>query len=172
MDLLDHIRKPKRKTSHTKAMLHTAIIFSLGLVIGIVIKLLDIYTTNLGNIFSQTSVWIFLCTIIAVYSSTAKRAAANVFNFCSGMLLTYYITAELTASVYSFAFVYGWTILDLFSPIMGFCVWYAKGKSLISTVIAIGVITITVIAAIVLFDKLRISDILFVVLTGFILFKK
>ena len=72
------------------------------------IKLLDIYTTNLGNIFSQVSVWIFLCTLISVYSNSAIRAAVNVFGFCMGMLLTYYITAEMTASVYSLTFVYGW----------------------------------------------------------------
>lgn len=88
------------------------------------------------------------------------------------MLLAYYITAEMTSSVYSYIFICGWTIFALFSPVMGFCVWYAKGKHWISTVISIGIIVTMLVAAIVLFDKLRISDILFTLLTGFILFKK
>ena len=139
---------------------------------GALIKLLDIYTTNLGNIFSQVSVWIFLCTLISVYSNSAIRAAVNEFGFCMGMLLTYYITAEMTASVYSLTFVYGWTIFALFSPLMGFCVWYSKGKSWVSRdnlywnyySNACGFNRTVLI-------KSEYPDILFAVLTGFILFK-
>ena len=172
MSLFDYIRKHEQITALSKAILHTAIITCLGLITGVLIKLLDIYTTNIGNIFSQVSVWIFLCTLISVYSNSAIRAAVNVFGFCMGMLLTYYITAEMTASVYSLTFVYGWTIFALFSPLMGFCVWHAKGKNWISRIISIGIIIVMLAASIVLFDKIRVSDILFAVLTGFILFKK
>ena len=172
MSLFDHIRKSGKSLPLPKAILHTAIITCLGLITGALIKLLDIYTTNLGNIFSQVSVWIFICTLISVYSNSALRAAVNVFGFCIGMLLTYYITEEMTARVYSLTFVYGWTIFALFSPLMGFCVWYAKGKSWISKIISIGVIIVMLAASIVLFDKIRISDILFAIITGFILFKK
>ena len=171
MSLFSHIRKSEQPIPLSKAILHTAIITCLGLMAGALIKLLDIYTTNLGNIFSQVSVWIFLCTLISVYSNSAIRAAVNVFGFCMGMLLTYYITAEMTASVYSLTFVYGWTIFALFSPLMGFCVWYSKGKSWVSRIISIGIIIVMLVASIVLFDKIRVSDILFAVLTGFILFK-
>lgn len=172
MKWLNHIRKPEQKIPISKAFLYTTLLFCLGLIIGAIAKLFDIYTTNLGNVFSQISVWVFICTSISIYSGTAKRAAANVLCFCLGMLLAYYITAEMTSSVYSYIFIYGWTIFALFSPVMGFCVWYAKGKHWISTVISIGIIVTMLIAAIVLFDKLRISDILFTLLTGFILFKK
>lgn len=171
MDTLNHIRKPERRTSAAKAIFHTAMFLISGLSTGVIIKLFDIYTANLGNIFSQISVWFFLCTILAVYSSTAKRAAVNVFSFCSGMLLTYYITAELTASVYSLTFVYGRTLFDLFSLAMGFTAWYAKGKSLISKIISIGIVIVMLAASSALFDKIRLSDIVFAVLTGFILLK-
>ncbi len=172
MNCLNHIRKPEEKNPIFKAIFYTALLFCLGLIIGTVAKLFDIYTTNLGNIFSQISVWFFICTLISVYSGTAKRAAVNVLCFCFGMLFAYYITAEITSCVYSYIFIYGWTIFALFSPIMGFCVWYAKGKHWISTIISIGVLVTMLVATIVLFDKLRISDILFTLFTGFILFKK
>ena len=100
MGLFDHIRKSGKPLPLSKAIIHTAIITCFGLITGALIKLLDIYTTNLGNIFSQVSVWIFICTLISVYSNSALRAAVNVFGFCMGMLLTYYITAEMTARVY------------------------------------------------------------------------
>ena len=105
MSLFSYIRKSRKPLPLSKAIIHTAIITCFGLITGALIKLLDIYTTNLGNIFSQVSVWIFICTLISVYSNSALRAAVNVFGFCMGMLLTYYITAEMTASVYSLTFV-------------------------------------------------------------------
>ena len=172
MSLFNQIRKSGKPLPLSKAIIHTAIITCFGLITGALIKLLDIYTTNLGNIFSQVSVWIFVCTLISVYCNSAIRAAVNVFGFCMGMLLTYYITAEMTASVYSYLIAYGWVMFALFCPLMGFCVWYAKGKHWISKIISIGIMIVMLVASIVLFDKIRISDILFAVLTGFILFKK
>lgn len=172
MSLFDHIRKSGQPIPLSKAINHTAIITCLGLIVGVLIKLFDIYTTNLGNIFSQVSVWIFLCTLISVYSNTAMRAAVNVFSFCMGMLLAYYITAEMTASVYSHSIAYGWIMFALFCLPMGFCTWYAKGKSWISKIISIGIMIVMLAVSIVLFNKIRISDILFTGLAGFILFKK
>uniref|UniRef100_UPI004055DE2F DUF6518 family protein n=1 Tax=Agathobacter sp. TaxID=2021311 RepID=UPI004055DE2F len=170
--LLNHIRTPKKKISLMKALFYTVLITGIGLILGIIVKLLDIYTTNLGNIFSQMSVWIFLCTLLAVYSSTPKRAAINVLCFCIGMLVAYYLTAELTGSAYSMLFFYGWSVFALFSPIMGFGVWYAKGKGLISKIIIVSIIVIMLLTAILLFDKIRIADIVFSVLTGAILLRK
>lgn len=170
MEFLDRIRKSEKKVPLSKAVIHTVHILCAGLAIGFVIKLLDLYTVWLGDLFSQTSVWFFLCTLIAVHSATAKRAAVNVFCFCAGMLLTYYITAELTQSSYSLTFVYGWAIFSLFSPLMGFCVWYAKGKSPISKLLSATVILVMLAAAFVLFDKIRIADLIFAVFTGVVLF--
>ena len=152
--------------------IRTTIVLFAGLVLGIIIKLLDLFTSNLGNIFSQMSVWIFLCTLIAIYSSTAKRAALNVFCFCLGMLLTYYATAEVMNGVYSNIFVLGWLLFTLFVPIMGYIVWYAQGTGIAANLLSVGIIAVMLIMAIILFDKIRVSDILFAVLLSVLLFKK
>lgn len=170
--LWNNIRIPHRTTPFTKALFHTGLITAAGLLLGIAAKLLDIHTSNLGNIFSQMSVWIFLCTLLAVYSSTPKRAAVNVFLFCAGMLAAYYLTAELTASVYSTLFLYGWIVFALFSPAMGFCAWYAKGKGLLSKIITAGIIIVLLAAAVILFDKIRVADIVFALLISIVLLKK
>ena len=83
----------------TGVILVPLLIFLFGAALGVASKLLDIYTSNLGNIFSQMSIWILLGTLIAIFSKTKGKAALNVFVFCIGMLITYYITAELTNSV-------------------------------------------------------------------------
>lgn len=169
---LNKIRTPNRKVQFSKALLHTVVIAGTGILLGAVAKLLDIYTSNLCNIFSQMSVWIFLCTVIAVLSSTPFRAAVNVFSFCIGMLAAYYLTAELTSSVYSMLFIYGWTLFALLSPALGFCAWYARGKGLVSKIIIAGIIFVILAAAVILFDKIRIADVIFAVLTGVVLLKK
>lgn len=64
--------------------------FFLGFGLGVLSRLLDIYTQNLGNIFSQFAVWILIGTAISVYSSTNKKAMPNVWALCIGMLITYY----------------------------------------------------------------------------------
>lgn len=60
----------------------------MGLILGIVSRLLDIYTENLGNIFSQMAIWILFGVLISIYSSSKKRAMLNILPFCVGMLMT------------------------------------------------------------------------------------
>ena len=88
-------------------ILNPIIIFMIGLILGIVSKLFDIYTEILGNIFSEFAVWILFGTLISIYSDNKKKAMINVFLFCIGMLITYYLTAHITHSVYGWAFIKG-----------------------------------------------------------------
>lgn len=134
--------------------------FCIGLILGIISRLLDIYTQNLGKIFSQMAIWILLGTLISIYSKTKKMAMMNIFPFCIGMLITYYIVAIITHGVYSRSFIIGWTIFALCSPIFAFFTWMAKEKGIISKIISIGIIIVCVLSSIILFDKLRIYDFL------------
>ena len=43
-------------------------LFLLGNILGIVSKILDIYTTNIGNMFSELSIWILFGVLISIYS--------------------------------------------------------------------------------------------------------
>lgn len=154
-----------------KTVLYTLCFLLAGLAIGILAKLLDIYTENIGNVFSRLSIWIFICSLISIFSSSPQRTGAYVFSFCFGMLLTYYMTAALTNNVYSMAFVFGWFIVALFAPFMGVWVWYAKNSGIFSVIICIGVIVVMLFAARLFFDKIRISDIVLAALTGILLLK-
>ena len=134
--------------------------FCIGLILGIISRLLDIYTQNLGEIFSQMAIWILLGTLISIYSKTKKMAMMNIFPFCIGMLITYYIVAIITHGVYSRSFIIGWTIFALCSPIFAFFTWMAKEKGIIPKIISIGIIIVCLLLSIILFDKLRIYDFL------------
>ncbi len=165
------IRRPQKRIPLNRAVIYSMGIMACGLITGVGVKLMDIYTVHLGNIFSQMSVWIFLCSALAVYSSTPRRAAVNVFLFCAGMLLTYYLTAEGMHSPYSMTFVYGWSVFSLFSPVLAFFTWYAKGKGTVSRLLTAGIVVVLLVLAVLLFDRIRISDLIFAVLTAVILIK-
>lgn len=97
-------------------ILRPAVMLAAGLLLGVASRLLDLYTQNPGNIFSQMAVWILLGTLISIYSPTPARAMANILPFCLGMLVTYYATAMLTDGVYSRTVIIGWTAFAFCSP--------------------------------------------------------
>ena len=111
-----------------KVILNPIGMFVSGLILGIISRLLDIYTDNLGNIFSQMAIWILFGVLISIYSSSKKKAMLNIFPFCIGMLITYYFVAFITKGVYSNVFIIGWTIFAFCSPIMAYFTWMTKSK--------------------------------------------
>ena len=143
-----------------KVILNPISMFVIGLVLGIISRLLDIYTSNLGNIFSQMAIWILLGVIISIYSSSKKKAMINIFPFCIGMLITYYFVAYNTKGVYSNIFIIGWTIFALFSPIMAYFAWMSKENGFFPKIISTGIILVSILSSIVLFDRLRVYDLL------------
>lgn len=100
----------------------------LGLVTGFLVKMLDIHCyaqhfgVSLSDIFSQAGVWVVIGVAISLYSRDNRTAMANIFLFCAGMLLTYYITAEVTNSIYGWSFIKAWAAFACLSPLMAFLV--------------------------------------------------
>ena len=157
----------KRKIMNPIAML------CFGLAIGAVARLLDIFTTNFGEIFSQMAVWILMGTLISIYSGTAKQAMVNVLAFCLGMLLTYYFIAALSHGVYSAKFIIGWTVFAMCSPVMAYFAWLTKERGIFPKIVSLGIIAVSILSSILLFDRLRIYDFLIDgTLIYFLFFKK
>lgn len=144
--------------------------FLLGAGLGVLSKLLDIYTSNLGNIFSQMSIWILLGSLIAIFSKTKGNAALNVFVFCIGMLITYYITAELTSSVYGMTFIYGWAAFSVCSPVFAWITWMTKEKGPLGKIISFGILVVTLTVSMVVFDGPRVYDLVIMLVLAYFLF--
>lgn len=146
--------------------------FVIGLLLGVVSRLLDIYSQNLGNIFSQMAVWILFGTLISIYSESKKKAMINIFPFCIGMLVTYYAAAMITKGVYSGIIIAGWTIFAFFSPVLAYFTWITKEKGIVPKIISIGIILISVFSSVILFDGFRIYDFIIDGLLIYVLFLK
>lgn len=157
----------------TNKLLIPLFLFFVGLFLGVLSRLFDMHYPNLGEIFSQMSVWILLGTLIAIYSPTKKAAMRNILPFCIGILLTYYATAMLTQGVYGWTFIIGWTIFAFLSPVMAYFAWMAKQHGLFSKIIGAGIVLVSILSSVFLFDRLRLYDLVIDgMLIYFVLFKR
>ena len=156
-----------------KYILNPISMFLIGLILGIISILSDIYTQNLGNILSQMAIWILFGILISIYSKTKKSAMINILPFCIGMLITYYFVAFISKGVYSNIFIIGWTIFALCSPILAYFTWKTKENSIFSKIISVVIIMVSIISTIVLFDRLRFYDfIINGIMVYYLFFKK
>ena len=109
IDFLHEIRRPKR-ISLSRKLLYSTLIFIVGIILGIVSKVLDTIPSNhvpyllrfldLGNFFSDMGIWLFLAVVISVYSQSPIRSAINVFLFFVGMVGSYYLYTVLVAGFF------------------------------------------------------------------------
>lgn len=155
-----------------KYILNPKSMFVIGLALGVLSRLLDIHTQNLGNIFSRMPIWIFFGVIISIYSDTKKKAMLNIFPFCIGMLITYYYVAHVTNGVYSEVYIVGWTAFALASPPLAYFTWMAKGTGILPKIISTCLIAVSALSSIVFFDRLRIDDYIIIVILVYYLFVK
>ena len=159
-------------------ILHPISMFIIGLVTGIIIKLIDIHFRvqhfgfSLSDVFSELGIWILIGVIISLFSKNKKYAMLNIFLFSIGMLITYYITAEVTNSIYGWTFIKGWSLFACLSPILAYLVTLTKEKGLLSLVIKIGILLVYLITNIIIFGGPRIYDIVFILILIYLLFIK
>ena len=153
-----------------KYILNPISLFFIGAILGIISKLLDILFV--GNLFSDLPIWVLLGILISIYSDTRKKAMINIFPFCIGMLISYYVTAELTNAVYSWNFIKGWTIFSCLSPLFAYFTWKTKEEGLFAKFISIGLILVTIIGNYILVRTFTIPDLIIIPIIVYFLFIK
>src|SRR5690625_6075631 len=90
-----------------------SVLFSciFGFASGLIAKILDSplipnELSFLGLIGSNLGVWIFILSLVAVYSYTPKLAATRVFVFLISMLFSYYIYTALFLNIFTLNFIF------------------------------------------------------------------
>ena len=96
----------------------------------------------------------------------------NVFLFCMGMIITYYLTAHITNSVYDWVFIKGWTLFACISPIFAYFTWLAKERGILPIIIRLGIIVTSVFSSMFLFAFDIFDLIINLILIYFLLLKK
>ena len=134
-DYIHHIRPLPNKFSFKKELIFSVGIVVLGLLLGTLAKMTDSISV-IGDIGTELGIWIFLATLIAVYSRYPTTAAVNVLLFFLSMLCAYYVYGQVVLGFYPRAYFIGWLIIALLSPVAGFFVWFSKGSGMVSILIA------------------------------------
>ncbi len=170
-----------------KKIINTLLILLLGIVLGILSKWLDDFrddgkilwqilngTLDLRGIFSEFGIWIFIATVISVYSKTPLRASLNVFLFFIGMTVNYHLYTIYFSGFNPKRYMMIWYTITLFTPTLAFFCWYAKGKNKISLVISSLILCVMIFASFNIgmwyFDLKSIIDLLIFIGTVFILY--
>lgn len=162
--------RPHGRADRLRGNRRTLAFAAAGLATGAAIKVLDVSTSNAANVFSQLTVWVLVCTAIAVLSESPRHASLNVFLFCAGMLSTYYLAAEALGAPYSLAFAMGWLALSLLSPLFAHLVWAARAPGTLSRLVGAGVVAAALAATVILFDRIRAWDVIACAATAALLF--
>ncbi|MCL6458461.1 MAG: hypothetical protein K6T85_10700 [Gorillibacterium sp.] len=132
-----NIRVGKKKIAYS-------VLFSsiFGFTLGFVAKILDspiisneISISILGSIGSNWGMWIFISTLIAVYSYTPKLAAIRVSIFLISVLFSYYTYTILVLELFPLKYIIFWCILALLSTIPAYIMWFSHADHLISSII-------------------------------------
>ena len=145
----------------------------IGILLGIMSRLFDMYTNVLCDVFSEFAIWVLFGTLISIYSKSRVDAMKNILPFCIGMLISYYTVAVITHGVYNTSFIIGWTIFALVSPLFAYLTYMTKENNKFSKIIGILIVLFSILSSIILFDKLRFYDyIIDFILIYFLFIKK
>lgn len=142
---LYEIRKPIN-LSISRKFIYSLSIFIVGVILGVISKVLDetpsnylpffLETLDLRNFFSRMGVWIFISVIVSLYSKSPIRSAINVFLFFVGMVGSYYLYTIAIAGFFPRSYMMIWVAMTIVSPFLAFVCWYAKGKGTIAIFIS------------------------------------
>lgn len=152
---LDRIRTPEINIKLSTKIINSALTLLLGIALGCFSKCLDNLSINdaiwwqhilgildLRNVFSGFSVWICIAVAISVMSKSPLRASLNVFLFFVGMTTSYHLYSILFSGFNPRSYMMIWYIITLFTPILAYICWYARGKGVLSLIISIGILAV------------------------------
>lgn len=139
---LNKIREPRRARNRSHDILASIAIFAIGILLGIFAKYIDgmeFETFNwwqqiaarldLGNLLTETGIWMVMALIIATLSRSSGKAAINVFLFFAGMCVSYHICSVIFKGFDPGNYMLIWYGITLVSPLLGIFCWYARSEA-------------------------------------------
>lgn len=108
-----------------------------GVILGLAAKLVD--NPNITPIFDdiggRLGIWVFVATLLSVFSYSPKLAAVKIFAFFGSMLTVYYVYTTLVLHFFPERAIVFWTICAVVSPVCAYIMWYARGNGWFSNIV-------------------------------------
>ena len=130
----NHLEKKINISFKTKSI-YSISVLCLGLLLGLVAKYADNYFF-IGDLTTNVGVWIFIATLILIYSYTPIHACVNNFLFFIGLLTTYYLYSYYLFNSLPINYIKYWLIITIISSIGSYFIWYANSNNRFSVILA------------------------------------
>lgn len=117
----------------------------IGAILGLLAKILDnpsYFNPIFTNIGDRLGIWVFVATLLSVFSYSPKLAAVKVFAFLGSMLTVYYVYTTLFLNFFPEREIIFWSMCLVITPVCAYIMWYARGSGFFSNTILALPITI------------------------------
>lgn len=105
---------------------------------GLAAKLVDAPGINpiFDDIGGRLGIWVFVATLLSVFSYSPRVAALKALSFFGSMLTVYYVYTVWILHFFPAREMLFWGICMLITPLCAYLMWYGRGHGLFSTIIA------------------------------------
>ncbi|MEH7126120.1 DUF6518 family protein [Bacillus sp. JJ1773] len=110
----------------------------IGVILGLLAKIVDnpsYFNPIFTNIGDRLGIWVFVATLLSVFSYSPKLAAVKVFAFLGSMLTVYYVYTTLFLNFFPEREITFWSMCVVVTPVCAYIMWYARGSEFFSNII-------------------------------------
>ncbi|MEK4510884.1 hypothetical protein EJP82_06235 [Paenibacillus anaericanus] len=110
----------------------------IGVILGLAAKIVDnpsYFNPIFTGIGDRLGIWVFVATLLSVFSYSPKLAAVKIFAFFGSMLTVYYVYTTLVLHFFPQREIIFWGICGAVSPLCAYIMWYARGSGLFTNIV-------------------------------------
>ncbi|WP_458123224.1 hypothetical protein [Paenibacillus sp. Z3-2] len=127
----------ENKSTTKQKVLSIVNVIVIGGILGLAAKLVDTQGINpiFDDIGGRLGIWIFVATLLSVFSYSPKLAAVKICFFFSSLLIVYYLYTVFLLHFFPIKEIVFWGICAVVSPVCAYVMWYARGNGFVSSII-------------------------------------
>lgn len=152
-------------------LVEAAILFFVGLIAGVFMTIIDVYTVGSAALLSRVSLWILVNVLFGANMRHRRTAVLGAIPLNLGLIEMYYLTTSYTYAGLARSLMLPLALLSVVGALVALLAWTAKAErnlygALISAFLMVG----TLVAAVLTHDGPNAFDFVCVLLMAYVLF--